>query len=165
MIKCVECGTEFDDSVKTCPNCGCPVQCTPVVEKEAATSINIPATNAKPTPKSLKINFLAVAALILGVVIMLMGFSVKNKQFDIDIYTASRYSVDTAKFGADFYTEIYKASDTAVDAISAVNGGIASLSGSVAEFAEIIPYSTGMIIIAIGMGVIAVSVTHIKKED
>ena len=24
-MKCVECGTEFDDSVKTCPNCGCPV--------------------------------------------------------------------------------------------------------------------------------------------
>ena len=73
--------------------------------------------------------------------------------------------VDSAKFGADFYTEIYKASDVAVDAISAVNGGIASLSTSVADFAEVVTYSAGMIIVAIGMGVIAVSVLHIKKED
>ena len=68
-------------------------------------------------------------------------------------------------FVADFYTEIYKASDVAVDAISAVNGGIASLSTSVADFAEVVTYSAGMIIVAIGMGVIAVSVLHIKKED
>ena len=76
-----------------------------------------------------------------------------------------KYSVESAKFGADFYTEIYKASDVAVDAISAVNSGISSLSTSIADFSEVVTYSAGMIIVAIGIGVIAVSILHIKKED
>lgn len=163
MIKCVECGTELDEFVKVCPNCGCPVQTVPVVEKVNDAPVSVPAT--KPTPKSFKINMMAVISLILGIVILVMGFKVADKKFEINEYNASKYSVDSAKFGADFYTEIYKASDVAVDAISAVNGGIASLSTSVADFVEVVTYSAGMIIVAIGMGVIAVSVLHIKKEE
>lgn len=163
MIKCVECGTELDESVKVCPNCGCPVQTVPVVEKVNDAPVSVPTT--KPAPKSFKINMMAVISLILGIAILIMGFKVADKKFEINEYNASKYSVDSAKFGADFYTEIYKASDVAVDAISAVNGGIASLSTSVADFAEVVTYSAGMIIIAIGIGVIAVSALHIKKED
>ena len=165
MMKCVECGTELDDSVKVCPNCGCPVQSVPVVEKENGAPVNVLVANTKPAPKKFKINLMAVISLILGIVVLVVGFKVTDKKFEINEYNASRYSVDSAKFGADFYTEIYKASDVAVDAISAVNGGIASLSTSVADFAEVVTYSAGMIIVAIGMGVIAVSVLHIKKED
>lgn len=163
-MKCVECGTEFDDSVKTCPNCGCPVINDSATGKVADTPSAATVLAEKKSSRVFKINFVALIALVLGAAILFMGFNLKNKQFDIDIYNASKYSVDSVKFGADFYTEIYKASDVAVDAISAVNGGIASLSGSVADFAEVVSYSTGMIVIAIGMGVIAVSLLHIRKK-
>ncbi len=165
MIKCPECGIELDDSVKTCPNCGCPVVADSSADKVINTPIVATALPTKSSSKSFKINLAALISLLLGVVILVIGFNLKDKQFDIDVYHASTYSVDSAKFGADFYTEIYNASDVAVDAISAVNGGIASLSGSVADFAEVITYSASMIIIAIGISIIAVSLLHIKKES
>lgn len=158
MIKCAECGIELDDSAKTCPNCGCPVHDAPEMEKADSKPTNIPVSNAKPAPKSFKINIMAVVSLILGIAILVMGFNVADKKFDIQEYNASRYSVDSARFGADFYTEIYGAVDTAVDGISAVNNGVAALSASIADFTEVVTYSAGMIIVAIGMGIIAVSV-------
>lgn len=164
-MKCVECGTEFEDSCKICPNCGCPVQAEPEMEKADSKPANTPKSNAKLSSKNFEINIMAVVSLILGIVIFVMGFMVADKKFEIQEYNASRYSVDSAKFGGDFYTEIYGAVDTAVDGISAINNGIAELSTSIADFAEVVTYSAGMIIVAIGMGVIAVSVPHIKKEN
>lgn len=163
-MKCVECGMEFDDSIKTCPNCGCPVQDVFAAEKTPTETANISIEKKKNSLKTIRINLMAVVALILGIAIMVMGFSVKDKTFDMDVYNAAKFGVDSAKFGADFYTEIYKASDVAVDAISAVNGGLASISESIVDFSNVIMYSAGMIIIAIGMGVSAVAVIHIKKE-
>lgn len=166
MMKCVECGTELGESINVCPNCGCPVQTVPAVDEERDTPVvDLPVEDTKLTPRNIKIDMMAVISFILGILILVIGFKVTGKKFDIGEYNASRYSVDSAKFGGDFYTEIYKASDVAVDAISAVNGGIASLSSSVASFAEVVTYSAGMIIIAIGMGVIAVSVLFLKKSN
>lgn len=165
MIKCAECGTELDDFAKTCPNCGCPVTDDAAADRMADAPADETVSGPKPTSKMFKINPAAVAALLLGIAILFVGFRLKGKQFDVDVYSAHKFSVDSARFGADFYTEIYNASDVAVDAISAVNGGIASLSGSVADFAEVVAYSAGMIVIAIGMGVIAGSVLHIKRKD
>ena len=166
MIKCIECGTEFDESIKTCPNCGCPVQDNDIAEEKINTSAQVVPRSERKTSPNFKINIMAIISLVIGIVILITGFTVKNKKFDIETYTATKYSADYAEFGADFYTYIYEASDIAVDAISAVNGGIASLSNSIAEYSEIITYSAGMIIVAIGAGVIAVSAMNIiKKED
>ena len=165
MIKCIECGREFDEGVKICPNCGYPVSDPYADEKSDNKSMEISTFNGKLTFRNANINITAVISLILGIVILIMGFAVSNKKVDIDEYKASRYSVDSAKFGADFYTEIYGAVDTAVDGISGVNDGIASLSASIADFVDVVTYAAGMIIIAVGMSVIAVSILHIKKEE
>ena len=164
MIKCVECGVELDDSTKTCPHCGCPVESFPA-EENADEPVNVPAADIMLTRKGFRVNVMAVVSLILGIAIIVMGFKVIDKTFEINEYNARAYSVDGAEFGGDFYTYIYKASDVAVDAISAVNSGIESLSATVTDLAEVVTYSAGMIIIAVGIGVIAVSVLHIKKED
>ena len=164
MIKCVKCGTEFDETAKVCPNCNCPVQESTTEEKTGDTPSNVPEENKKPASKGAKINILAVITLVVGIAILIMGVQVKNKQFNIETYKASSYEVDSYSFGGDFFTEIYKGVETVVDVINDINGGIASLSESVVEFSEMVTYSAGMIIIAIGLGVIVISVLHIKKD-
>lgn len=190
MIKCVKCGTEFDEATKVCPNCNCPVQESTTEEKTDDTPIdvpeektddapinnvpeektndtpinNVPDENKKPASKKSKINILAVITLAVGIVIFIMGVQVKNKHLDIEAYKASQYEVESYSFGADFFTEIYKVVETVADVINDVNGGIASVSESVIEFSDMVTYSAGMIIIAIGLGVIVISVLHIKKE-
>lgn len=73
-MKCVECGTEFDDSVKTCPNCGCPVS------NDSSTGKVADAPSAeKKSSKVFKINFVALIALVLGIAILFMGFNLKNQ--------------------------------------------------------------------------------------
>ena len=164
MTKCAQCGTEFDETTKVCPNCNCPVQESTTEEKTDDTPINVPEENKKPASKKSKINILAVITLAVGIVIFIMGVQVKNKHLDIEAYKASQYEVESYSFGADFFTEIYKVVETVADVINDVNGGIASVSESVIEFSDMVTYSAGMIIIAIGLGVIVISVLHIKKE-
>lgn len=152
-IKCSECGNVITGGVTECPNCGCPI----VTEKESKSVIN----EKQKSPA--KINVLAFVSLILGIVIIFMGYAVMTKEISIDTYTAKDYNVDYAAFGADFYTEIYGASDVIVDELSDINNGIESMSKSVAEFADIIYYPIGMMIITIGIATIAMSFNHIKK--
>lgn len=165
MSKCIECGTEIESSAKICPNCGCPVQNAASVEVEKKQPEPISEQANKRSAKKFGVNIAALISLVLGIAIIGMGFGITNKKFDIEEYDASRYSVDSARFGGDFYTEIYGAVDTAVDGISAINGGVAVLSTSMVQLAEVVTYSAGMIIVAVGMGVTAVSVLHIKKKD
>lgn len=153
--KCTECGTVIPEGATTCPSCGCPV----------------PVEEVKPCEKKLgkvknTINWMAVISLILGLIIIFMGTSVKKASISLDTYSAKRYSADEARFGADFYTEIYKASDIIVDELNDINGGIGELSESLNKMANVIYYPIGTMIEAMGLGVIAVSCIHLmKKKD
>ena len=86
-----------------------------------------------------------------------------NKDVYVSTHRAKTYSVDSARFGADFYTEMYNASDVMVDELNDINGGISDMSRSMDEVAEIVCFSVGMLIVALGIGVIAVSCNFIKK--
>lgn len=152
-LKCKECGATLAQGTTECPSCGCPVE-----EASGETQITKVQT-AK------KLNIMPIISLLLGVVIIVMGISVINKSVSIDTYSASHYDADTAKFGGDFYTSIYKASDIIVDELNDINGGIGILSESMSIMVNAIYYPIGMMIIAIGLGVVAVSCNHIKKEN
>ena len=82
----------------------------------------------------------------------------------MDTYSAKHYDADYAAFGGDFYTEIYGASDMIIDELDDINGGLEIISESMETIANSIYYPIGMMIIAFGIGVIAISFNHIKKE-
>ena len=154
--KCNECGAVIPEGATVCPSCGCP----------------IPAEEAKPCEKkqekrkiTVAVNWMAVISLILGIIIIFMGTSVKKKTISLGTYSAKHYSADEARFGADFYTEIYKASDIMVDELNDINGGIGELSESLSKMANVVYYPIGTMIEAMGLGVIAISCIHLKKKD
>ena len=164
-LKCKECGAEFTHGAKECPSCGCPIE---EVKVESATPIK--AQTAK------NFNVMSIISLLLGVVIIIMGITVMNKEVSIDTYSTqnntTNYDADYCAFGADFYTEIYKTSDIIVDELNDVIDGIDDLkngveviSGSMSSIANVIYYPIGMMIVALGLGVIAVSCNHIKKTN
>lgn len=153
-LKCKECGAELAAGVKECPSCGCPVE-------EVKVEYAAPAT----AQIAKKFNVMSIISLLLGVVIIIMGFSVMNKEISIDTYNAKHYDADYAAFGGDFYTEIYGASDIIVDELNDINGGVEVLSESISALANVIYYPIGMMIIALGLGVVAVSCNHLKKEN
>lgn len=185
--KCKECGAILAADAKECSVCGCPVDIAegkPIEVKgePAAQSVKTEETKAKAIgmmkeKKSIKINFMAIISLILGIVIIAMGAKVSKMKMDVDVeaatYSAKHYDVDYAAFGGDFYTEIYGATDTIVDELDDINSGVATLTKSVASasdtmantLANTIYYPVGMLIIALGIGVVAVSCIHILKVD
>lgn len=159
-LKCKECGAVLAQEAKECPVCGCPVE----------EAVNAEPTAPKPTApqkekRESKINITAIISLLLGIAIIIMGGTVINKEISIDTYRAEHYNAEYAEFGGDFYTYIYGASDTMVDELNAINSGVELISESMSTIANIIYYPAGMIIIAIGLGVVAMSVNHIKKEN
>ncbi len=169
-MKCKECGAMLAQGAKECQICGCPVDDVkpvevkgePAVQPEKAVETTAPLTNKK---KSIKINFMSIIALILGIVIIVMGSKVMKMKVDVDTYTAKRYDVEYAAFGGDFYTEIYKATDVIVDELDDMNGGIETLSESIAAISNTIYYPIGMLLIALGLGVVAFSCIHIIKDN
>lgn len=157
MIKCEECGEMLEAGVKECPKCGCPV---PEIKQD------IKKNTAEYVEPKVKKSIMPYIALILGIIILGLGiFVVKKEVVDVESHTANSYNVDTAIFGADFYTEIYDASDTIVDELNDINNGVAILSESVIEIINAIYFSAGMIICAIGISVIGVSCIHIGKRE
>lgn len=152
-LKCKECGAILEAGAAVCPDCGCPV--------EQAAEQPMPVVKEKP---SFKLNILAVAALLLGVVIIIMGMKVMRTSVSVDTFQAKHYNTDSMTFGADFYTEIYRASDTIVDELSELNSGVETISESVAELANVIYEPVGTLIVTLGIGVIAVSLCHIKSK-
>lgn len=153
-LKCKECGAALAQGENECHACGCPIE---------EVKVNRPA-HIK-TKKAKNFNVMSVVSLLLGVVIIIMGIVVINKEVSIDTYSAEYYNADYAAFGGDFYTEIYRASDIIVDELNDINGGVELLSESMAAIANVIYYPVGMIIIALGLGVVAMSCNHIKKEN
>lgn len=90
-------------------------------------------------------------------------------------YSAGSYNVSDYTFGADFYSEIYEASNTIVDELDEINSNVAdgftdvnkaaeAVTSSVNNIIDTIYYVAGMLIIVLGMGTIAVACIHIKKE-
>lgn len=101
----------------------------------------------------------------MGIVIIVMGVKVMGETSSIGTYAAKNYDIEYLEFGADFYTEIYGATDTIVDELDDINSGVSQLSKSMSEMANVIYYPVGMVIIAIGLGVVALSFNHIIKEN
>ena len=163
--KCIECGVELQESMEACPNCGCPVDATKtkiIPESKEERSTNKDVIN---TEKNFKFNLFAIVSMLLGVVILFIGFSLSKEKQDLELYEAKQYNIDSVAFGADFYTEIYGASDIIVDELNSINGGVESLSESLSSFAGIITHSVGMVIIAIGLTTISISFMHLKRRD
>lgn len=154
-IKCEECGEILQESMKECPKCGCPVSIT---EQEDNPTEKI--TEIVKVRKSI----MPFVGILFGIIIVCLGIYVTKTGVDIESHTANNYKVDSAIFGADFYTEIYEASDTIVDELNDINNGIAILSESVDEIINAIYFSAGMIIFAIGLAVIGISCVHIRKR-
>lgn len=150
-IKCKECGAALALGTKECPACGCPV--------EGRAEYVAP---AQPQTKK-KFNVMSIFSFLIGVVIVIMGITVMNKDVNIYTYYANPYNADYAAFGGDFYTEIYGVCDIIVDELDDINGGIEALSKSMETMANVIYYPIGMMIIALGLGVLAISFIHIKE--
>lgn len=151
-VFCMECGTEFSDELKACPNCGCPV----LKEESSA--------NHKIKGNFFKHYGLPFLSLILGFTILILGVVLVSKATDIPTIEAQKYDVANYEFGADFYSQIYNASDVIVDELNAINSGIGTLSVSIERIAEIIYFTGGMIVIAIGLAVIANSILNFAKR-
>ncbi|MCD2492403.1 zinc ribbon domain-containing protein [Lacrimispora sp. NSJ-141] len=161
-MRCMECGEVLSEGMSVCPKCGCPVS-QPEREIKAEDRDDRSSYAANSNGQSGKIKIMPIISLIIGVVIVILGFTVLSHKEKIEIYDAKTYNVDKAAFGGDFYTEIYGASDTIVDELSDINGGIASLSNSFVAVVNMICYGSGMIIIALGLGVISVSIVYVGK--
>lgn len=157
-IKCEECGAVLEDTMKECPKCGCPV----LITEKAIT----PATASKDitTNDKAKKSIMPFIGILLGIIIVCLGIFVTKTEVNIESHTSNGYKVDSAIFGADFYTEIYEASDTIVDELSEINSGVAILSESIVEIINAIYFSAGMMICTIGIAVIGISCVHIKKN-
>lgn len=152
-LKCKECGAVLEMGKKECPSCGCPI------EEGKNEQLKVDKTEIIK-----KFNVTSIVSLILGIVIIIMGFTVMNKEVKVDTYSANHYETEKLTFGADFYTEIYGPSDIIVDELNDINGGVELLSESMNTIANVIYYPVGMMIVALGLGVVAVSCNHIKKE-
>lgn len=153
-LRCKECGAPLEQGMRECPACGCPVE--EEKKKQAAVSKG---------KAAVKLNIMAVVSLLIGIAIVIMGMNVMHKEANISTYSAKHYDIDYAAFGADFYTDIYEASDVIVDELSDINGGMEKISESIAEMANGIYEPIGMMIMAIGLGVIAVSCKDILKQN
>lgn len=151
-IICKECGVEFLEELKECPNCGCPAPKKKVNENHAMKGMQA------------KHNGFPFLSLVLGLIILIMGIVLVTKAIDMPTITAQNYSVSNYEFGGDFYSEIYNASDVIVDELNAINSGIGTLSASIKQIAEIIYFTGGMIVIAIGLSVISNSILSFGKR-
>ena len=189
-MKCSEYGAVLPQDVRFCPVCGCPteevtnnpseenasVAVEPAILNETNVANDESAANAANTAnavpivplekaKTYKVNFAALASLVLGIVIIIMGSSVMNKNADLSVYKAKPYDADYAAFGGDFYTEIYAVTDMIVDELNDMNNGIATVSRAVVAEVNTVYYTTGMLMIAIGLGVIAIAGVHVVKRE
>ena len=184
-MKCTECGAVLPQDVRFCPVCGCPTEeatnspseenasaaVEPAILNETNAANDESAVNTAPivplekAEKTYKVNFAALASLVLGIVIIIMGSSVMNKNADLAVYKANPYDADYAAFGGDFYTEIYAVTDMIVDELNDMNNGIATVSRAVVAEVNTVYYTTGTLMIAIGLGVIAIAGVHVVKRE
>lgn len=157
-ISCTECGEILANGAKECPKCGCPVDDSqPEIKKKKVTAV-------KSDKEECKKSILPIVSFVIGIVIIILGFMLLMHKSDIEVYDAESYNIDKATFGADFYTEIYSASDTIVDELNDINGGIAALSESLVSVIAAIYYGCGVVVITMGFGIVAISLMNIDKS-
>lgn len=161
-MKCIECGATLPEGAKECPNCGCPVNYSEM--QKTSESLEVERDNITMNKEREKKNVLPIVSLVLGIVIVILGCMVLSHKINAESYSANSYNADSAIFGADFYTEIYAASDTIVDELNDINSGVAIVSESITEMIGAIYYVGGMITIAIGLTVIALSIIQFRKS-
>lgn len=166
--KCPECGATLPENIQTCPQCGCPLPTKEAEPKYTAASSapNHPATSATVTKKSKKkISIMALLGTIIGILVVLMGFNLVGKVAQSNVHNATEYDVPYSAFGADFYTEIYGATDIMADELNDIDKGIEKISYSATELIDTMYVCSGTIIMAIGLATIASSIQKIKKES
>lgn len=166
-LKCPECGTVLPLGANECPQCGCPIpqernssSSAPVSERLESPPQNV--SLVVPTKTKKKISFAPWLIRLIGIMILFLGVTVVSTESNLEPYNATTFDVDSAMFGGDFYTEIYGATDTIVDELSAINGAAANLSASLVAIPETIYFCSRMVIIAIGLSVIALSFAKAK---
>ena len=175
--KCIECGQIIPDNMNECPNCGCPIgdvenenkfieenELSNIEQKEIKKNIseNLNDNKCDKTNK-IRIIFTSIA-LIIGLITIIMGYKVMSHDVEAELHNAGMYDVGFNAFGGDFYTEIYKASDTIVDELNSINHGISIVSNSMKSTIKAIYYGSGMVIIAIGLGITAFPLIEFGKQ-
>lgn len=193
-IKCPECGNVVPENVKECPTCGYPIEVKENENKNENPTVENTVVNEesnieknKSVEKALKkfqiknIKIMPLISLVIGVIMIIIGYKVMRQTADEEAvytgasYSAGSYNVSDYTFGADFYSEIYEASNTIVDELDEINSNVAdgftdvnkaaeAVTSSVNNIIDTIYYVAGMLIIVLGMGTIAVACIHIKKE-
>lgn len=123
----------------------------------------------------------AILTALIGVVVIAMGASLmkSNAYHGVDgssfRYVAEEYDISSATFGADYYTYMYRANDTMVDELNAINKALetvvkaenainnaasANVDATDALIAAVCKVG-GMVIVAIGLAILAYSATCI----
>lgn len=175
--KCIECGQIIPDNMDECPNCGCPIEeiedtnkfkeendLNNIGKKEIKKNIS-ESSNDNKCDKTSKIRMIFTSiALIIGLIAIIMGHKVMSHDVETELHNAGMYDVGFNAFGGDFYTEIYKASDTIVDELNSINNGMSVISNSMKSTIKAIYYGSGMVIIAIGLGIVALSLIEFGKQ-
>lgn len=175
--KCEECGQIIPDNINECPNCGCPIgdvenenkfkeenELSNIEQEEIKKNIS-ESSNDNKCDKTNKIRMIFTSiALIIGMITIIMGYKVMSHDVETELHNAGMYDVGFNAFGGDFYTEIYKASDTIVDELNSINHGISIVSNSMKSTIKAIYYGSGIVIIAIGFGIVALSLIEFGKQ-
>lgn len=174
--KCIECGQIIPDNMSECPNCGCPIgeveeankfeeenEVNNVEEEIEKTIFESPNDNKCHKENKIRTIFTSIA-LVIGLITIIMGYRVVSHDVEAELHKSGMYDVGFSVFGGDFYTEIYKASDTIVDELNSINNGMSVISNSMKSTIKAIYYGSGMVIIAIGLGITAFSLIELGKQ-
>ncbi|MBP3339342.1 MAG: hypothetical protein J6L69_08055 [Lachnospiraceae bacterium] len=99
---------------------------------------------------------MGVIMIIVGIVMCFMGNHLEN--FGAAFITDKKFYVDDAKFGADFYTYMYEASNTIVeeldvmtDEMNELMDGVETVSRNQTELAQIVAIGFGVVVCCLGV--------------
>ena len=125
----------------------------------------------------------AILCVVIGIAVIILGASFKGETASFRVsssrasYTADSYNISYASFGGDFYTYIYRGSDTIVDELNDINHAIetvvkaeAGIQDAVATNVEAVNglirtvnKAAGLIVMAIGLGILAFGLNGLGK--
>ena len=124
--------------------------------------------------QKIRVNIGTVISIILGIVIIVIGYKVYDGKIDLSstaTHTALRKDIPSASFGGDFYTYMYDASDTIVTELSDIDSGIETttqmiytLNQNLYKTANEINKTFGLLIICIGIATIAIAIPKLIVE-
>ena len=125
----------------------------------------------------------AIVCIVIGIAVIVLGIGIKPDFDDHAVsknyysYSAKDYDLPYAKFGADFYTDIYQGSDYIVDVTNDINKSIETVvnaqNGIYAATAanidatdaliETVYEVSRIIVISIGLGILALGLVSFGK--